>query len=115
MNGDWVHQSCDFSSVFNFLGHRNKINYHNHCFLCSKPDCWDKKMPEMEIERIGRHNKRFKISPTAHLQKHYHDWPDRIKVELKGLKKGIDYKTVMVVVSKLKSQLNQSNLTIKRE
>ena len=82
-------------------------------------------MPEMEVVELDRHHQDFKITPNVQLSEHYHDWIDRIKVSVKGMKRIVrgsgghsggggghhrnlassdsnlgDYQTTMVVVSK---------------
>lgn len=57
-------------------------------------------MPKMKITKMGKHFKKFKIEPNAKLQKHFEDWPKRIRVNVTGLKKGPDYDYRLDVKSK---------------
>lgn len=57
-------------------------------------------MPKMKIKQIGKHHKKFLIEPNSKLRKHFNDWPNRIRANVTGLKKGPDFDYKLDVKSK---------------
>ena len=66
---------------------------------CSKPNCSEAKMPKMIILKLDSQNSRFKIIPNIKLQKHFIDWPQRIKVSLENMVYSKDFTVKYNIIS----------------